>query len=50
LLDYQDNIYGISEEEEKYKYLAPLSSATNIHSSEDTRFYGIARDKIDFSG
>lgn len=50
LLDYQDNIYGISEEEEKYKYLAPLSSATNVHSSEDTRFYGIARDKIDFSG
>ena len=50
LLDYQDNIYGISEEEEKYKYLAPLSSATNVHSSEDTRFYGIARDKIDFGG
>lgn len=50
LYDYRDKIYGILEEEERYNYVAPLSHAENIHADDDTRFYGIARDKIDFEG
>lgn len=50
LSNYNDYIYGLLEEEDSYLYVAPLSEAAKINGGEDKRFYGLVRDKIDFSG
>lgn len=50
LSDYKDQIYGLHEKEEVYNFIAPLEGSEEIQPEEDTRYYGIARDNIDFGG
>ena len=48
LSDYTEYIYGISEGEETYSYLAPLSDTEALYPEKDVRFYGLVRDSIIF--
>lgn len=50
IADYSQHIYGIKENEETYSYVTPLSNAESSSTPAVTRFYGLARDAIEFNG
>lgn len=44
---YQDNLYGVKEVEEEYKYYYPLSS---VPTEEAKKYYGLVRPKYELGG
>lgn len=45
---HPESLIGIQEVEEYYNYILPLSEASTLALEEDTRFYGLIRDYINF--
>lgn len=47
--EFADYVYGINETEESYNYVTPLSHVKDIHGKNEIRYYGLVRDKINFT-